>query len=207
MRVVLASNNRGKLAELRPLLAELDLDLISQGELGIGPAPEDGLTFVENAIAKARHVCRAADLPAIADDSGLVVPALDGRPGIHSARYAGESATDADNNARLIAELAGLRDASAHFYCALVFLRSADDPAPLIATGCWHGRIVPEPRGAGGFGYDPHFLVETLNRTAAELDPGVKNQLSHRGQATAALIAQLIAAPVAAPAAETRKQR
>lgn len=192
MRVVLASNNRGKLAELRPLLADLHLELVSQAELDIEPAPEDGLTFVENAVAKARHVCRAAGLPAIADDSGLVVPALDGRPGIRSARFAGEHASDAENNARLVAELAGTRHPSAHFYCALVFLRSAADPAPLIATGRWQGRIVAQPRGAAGFGYDPHFLVDGLDRTAAELEPELKNQLSHRGQATASLIRQLL---------------
>ena len=195
MRVVLASNNRGKLAELQPLLADRGLDLVSQGELGVDPAPEDGLTFLENAIAKARHVCRAVGLPAIADDSGLVVPALGGRPGIRSARYAGDNATDEENNARLITELAEVQDRRAHFYCALVFLRGAEDPAPLVATGRWHGSIVSQPRGVAGFGYDPHFLVETLGRTAAELEPAVKNRLSHRGQATAALIAQFTGTP------------
>jgi len=191
MRVVLASNNAGKLGELRPLLEPLNLSLVSQGALGIDAAPEEGLTFVENAIAKARHVCRAARLPAIADDSGLVVPQLGGQPGIRSARFAGENATDAQNNAKLVADLKGEDSVPAHFYCALVFLRDATDPAPLIATARWPGRILSHPRGSRGFGYDPHFLIEGLGQTAAEVDAETKNRLSHRGQATAQLVALL----------------
>ena len=191
MSVVLASNNAGKLAELRPLLASLGLELTSQGALGIEAAPEEGLTFVENAISKARHVCSAAKQPAIADDSGLVVPDLGGRPGIRSARFAGDAATDAENNARLVAELAGRERVPAHYYCALVYLRDATDPAPLIATARWHGEIITRPRGIGGFGYDPHFLIPDLDQTAAELKPQTKNRLSHRGQATARLLEML----------------
>ena len=191
MKVILASGNAGKLAELAAMLAAVDMDLVSQSELGIEGAAEDALTFVENAIAKARHVCEAAQLPALADDSGLVVPCLEGRPGIRSARYAGEAASDAENNARLLADLAGYSLPSAHFYCALVYLRHAADPAPLIATGSWHGQIAADARGTFGFGYDPHFLVPGLNRTAAEMAPEEKNRLSHRGQASAQLLRML----------------
>lgn len=195
MKVVLASGNRGKLQELAATLAAVDMDLVSQGDLGIEGAAEDGLTFVENALIKARHVCRLAQLPALADDSGLVVPCLEGRPGIRSARYAGDLATDAENNARLLADLSGNSLPPAHFYCALVYLRHATDPAPLIATASWHGRILAEARGSSGFGYDPHFLVSGLNRTAAELAPEEKNRLSHRGQASALLLEMLRHSP------------
>jgi XTP/dITP diphosphohydrolase len=195
MKVVLASGNHGKLKELAAMLAAVGMDLVSQSELGIEGAAEDGLTFVENAIAKARHVCKVAQLPALADDSGLVVPCLDGRPGIRSARYAGEAATDAANNARLLADIAGHSLPPAHFYCALVYLRHAADPAPLIATASWHGQIVADARGAFGFGYDPHFLVSGLNRTAAEMAPEEKNRLSHRGQASAQLLQMLQHSP------------
>ena len=188
---VLATGNAGKLREMATLLAPIGLRLIAQGELGIAAAAETGVTFVENALQKARHASGAAGLPAIADDSGLVVPALGGAPGVRSARYAGDDATDAQNNRKLIGALAGIEDRSAWFYCALVFLEHPEDPAPLLATGLWRGRIIDQPRGEGGFGYDPHFLVPRLDRTSAELAPEEKNALSHRGQAVAALLQRL----------------
>ena len=188
---VLATGNAGKLREMAALLAPIGLRLIAQGELGIAAAAETGVTFVENALQKARHASAAAGLPAIADDSGLVVPALGGAPGVRSARYAGDDATDAQNNRKLIGALAGIEDRSAWFYCALVFIERPEDPAPLLATGLWRGRIIDQPRGGGGFGYDPHFLVPHLGRTSAELAPEEKNALSHRGQAVAALLQRL----------------
>jgi XTP/dITP diphosphohydrolase len=191
MRIVLASSNAGKLAELRALLTPLGMEIFGQGELGISGAPEDRPTFVENALDKARHASRNAGLPAIADDSGLVVAALNGAPGIRSARYAGEGATDQANNERLLRALAGVRDRSAHFYCALVFVRHPDDPAPLIALGRWAGSIGAALAGEGGFGYDPLFRPAGDSRSAAQLPAAEKNQRSHRGQATAALLAQL----------------
>ena len=190
-QAVLATGNAGKLREMAALLAPVGLRLIAQGELGIAAAAETAVTFVENALQKARHASGAAGLPAIADDSGLVVPALGGAPGVRSARYAGDDATDAQNNRKLIGALAGIEDRSAWFYCALVFLEHPEDPAPLLATGLWRGRIIDQPRGEGGFGYDPHFLVPRLGRTSAELAPEEKNTLSHRGQAVAALLQRL----------------
>jgi len=183
MRIVLASSNRGKLAELESLLAPEGCALVTQDDLGIDPAREDGLTFVENALKKARHASARCGLAAIADDSGLVVDALRGAPGICSARYAGDAASDEDNNNKLIDALRGQPDRRAHYYCVLVLLEHPADPAPLIASGRWDGEIVDAPRGTGGFGYDPHFLVTGHGRTAAELDAGEKNALSHRGQA------------------------
>lgn len=183
MKIVLASSNRGKLRELEALLAPEGCELLCQDDLGVEPALEDGLTFVENALKKARHACERTGLAAIADDSGLVVEALGGEPGIRSARYAGEDASDDDNNRKLIASLRGISARNAHYYCALVLLASACDPAPLIATGRWFGRITDSPRGTGGFGYDPYFLVPSVGVTAAELEPDRKNRLSHRGQA------------------------
>ena len=188
---VLATGNVGKLREMAALLAPIGFQLKAQGELGIAAAPETGVTFVENALQKARHASRSAKLPAIADDSGLVVPALGGAPGVRSARFAGDCATDADNNRKLIGSLTGIRDRTAWFYCALVFIERPDDPAPLLATGTWRGQIIDQPRGEGGFGYDPHFLVPHLGRTSAELAPSEKNALSHRGQAVASLLKQL----------------
>lgn len=193
MKILLASSNRGKLEELRRLLAPLGVELESQSALGILPAPEERSTFLENALDKARHASRQSGLPALADDSGLVVPALGGAPGIRSARYAGDAANAAANNAKLVAALDDVESPPAHFYCALVLLRHAEDPAPLVATARWHGVIVREPRGGAGFGYDPHFFVPALGRTAAELDAAEKNRLSHRGQAMAALMEQLAA--------------
>ncbi len=191
MEVVLASGNAGKLDELRALLAPLGMTPIAQGDLGLEPAPETACTFIENAIAKARHASRASGLPAIADDSGLAVTALGGQPGIRSARYAGPARNDDANNRKLIAALTGIRDRRAQFCCAVVYLETPDDPAPLIATAEWHGTIVDEPRGENGFGYDPHFLVPELGLTSAELQPEQKNSLSHRGQAVRALLVAL----------------
>jgi XTP/dITP diphosphohydrolase len=194
-RWVLASGNRGKLAELRALVREtgLDLELVPQTELGIDAAPEVGATFVENALAKARHAARASGLPAIADDSGLCVDALHGAPGVRSARYAGEAADDRANVVKLLDALRDVPDddRGARFYCVLVALGSADDPAPIIASGEWRGRIAARPRGNGGFGYDPVFLDPSTGMTAAELGSAVKNSLSHRGQALGALAISL----------------
>lgn len=190
--IVVASGNRGKIAELADLLAGTGLALRAQDEFGIAPAPEEAPTFVENALAKARHAARGAQRPAIADDSGLEVDALGGQPGVYSARYAGTDATDAANNHKLLAELADVPSAerTARYRAVLVYLRHADDPAPLIAEATWSGWIASEPRGEHGFGYDPLFLVKD-GRTAAELAPTEKNQMSHRAQALAALARKL----------------
>lgn len=196
MQVVLASANQGKLTELQRLLTPLGLDVITQQSLGITSAEEPFATFVENALTKARHAARQSRLPAIADDSGLVVPSLGGAPGVHSARFAGDNATDADNNQKLIAQLfdsngQATKATSAHFYCALVFVTAADDPAPVIATGRWFGEIQYQASGDNGFGYDPHFFIPELQRTSAQLPAADKNRLSHRGQASAKLLPQL----------------
>ncbi len=189
--LVIASNNSGKLAELATLLQPLGLTLHTQNELGIAEAEEPHPTFIENALAKARHVALASGLPALADDSGICVPALGGAPGVLSARYAGELKSDAANNAKLIAELASHEDKSAYYYCVLLYLRHADDPQPIIAQGRWDGRIIDAPRGQGGFGYDPHFFLPQLGKTAAELSAQEKNHISHRGTALRALVEQL----------------
>jgi XTP/dITP diphosphohydrolase len=190
-RIVIASGNPGKLAELRALLAPEGVETVAQGDLGIAEADEPHATFVENALAKARHASRLAGLPALADDSGIVVRALGGAPGVYSARFAGDPRSNARNNAKLVSLLADARDRHAHFYCVIVLVRDAQDPEPLIAEGRWHGEIVLEPRGASGFGYDPHFLVPALGRTAAELEPAEKNRLSHRAQALLRLLVLL----------------
>lgn len=190
-KLVLASNNPGKLRELNAMLAPLGIEVVNQGALGVSEAEEPWPTFVENALAKARHASRATGLPALADDSGLCVDALGGRPGVLSARYAGEPKSDPANNARLIADLHGVADRRAHFYSVIVLVRSADDPQPLIADGEWHGEIVAEARGDGGFGYDPHFWVPSLEQTAAELPAELKNTLSHRAAAMRHLLDRL----------------
>jgi XTP/dITP diphosphohydrolase len=190
-KLVLASNNAKKMKELNALLAPLGFEVIPQGQLGIPEAEEPHCTFVENALAKARHAAQASGLPALADDSGLCVAALGGAPGVYSARYAGEPKSDARNNEKLLADLAGQADRRAHFACVLVLVRSADDPQPIIAEGEWHGTILDAQRGADGFGYDPLFYVPTHCQTAAELDGAIKNQLSHRGQAMQKLISRL----------------
>ena len=195
MKVVLASNNRGKLRELGELLAEHHIQIVPQGEFEIPDAVEDGLSFVENAIIKARHASELSGLPAIADDSGLEVDALDGEPGIHSARYGGEHGDDAANNRKLLEALAGVPDEqrTARFQCLMVFMRHARDPTPLICQGSWEGRILREPQGENGFGYDPLFWVPEENASAAQLPAEVKNALSHRGQALRCLLEQLAA--------------
>lgn len=193
VKVVLASSNPGKLAELRALLEPAGMHVVSQDAFGVEPPEETGLTFVENALIKARAACAATGLPALADDSGVVVDALGGAPGIRSARFAGDGASDADNLARLLDALAGVEppDRGAAFVCALVYLRHAHDPCPIVCEGVWRGRILDAPRGDGGFGYDPVFFVETLGRTAAELSRVEKNAVSHRGQALAQLLGKL----------------
>jgi XTP/dITP diphosphohydrolase len=187
-RLVLASGNAGKLREFRRLLSPLGIDVIAQSDLGIPEADEPHVTFVENALAKARHASAQAQLPALADDSGICVRALGGAPGVQSARYAGEPRSDARNNARLIAALQGIADRRAHYACLLVLVRHADDPEPIIAEGDWHGTIIDAPRGDG---YDPHFLDPSTGLTGAELPLERKNALSHRGRAIRALIAKL----------------
>lgn len=190
--LVLATANAGKRAEIQSLLAPLGLDVKVQSEFGVDAPEETGLSFIENAILKARHAAKATGLPALADDSGLEVDALDGAPGIYSARYAGTPG-DAANNAKLLQSLAGLPDAQrgARFRCALALLRHAADPMPLVVSGTWEGRILDAPRGENGFGYDPLFLPDGMDRTSAELGKEEKNRLSHRGQALAALLERL----------------
>lgn len=190
-QLVLASGNAGKLREFRELLAPLHIDVIAQSELRIPEAPEPHLTFVENALAKARHASAHAKLPALADDSGVCVDALGGAPGVQSARYGGEPRSDARNNDKLVAALRGVVDRRAHYTCVLVLVRHPDDPEPLIAEGRWYGRIVDAPRGSGGFGYDPHFEIEGTSLTGAEMPLERKNDISHRGRALRALLVQL----------------
>jgi len=187
MKIVVASGNQGKLAEIREILA--GIELIAQCELGIAEADETGSTFVENALLKARNAARASGLPALADDSGICVDTLGGAPGLISALYAGRHGDNAANNAKLLDALRDVPDEkrTAHFHCTIVLLRSASDPAPLIAEGHWHGRILHAPRGEHGFGYDPVFFDPVLGKGAGELDPAVKNRVSHRGQALARL--------------------
>jgi XTP/dITP diphosphohydrolase len=194
--VVLATGNAGKLVEMRAILDGHDLEVIPQGLFGIVAPVEDGATFVANALIKARHAATLAGLPAIADDSGLEVDALGGRPGLHSARYAGPTASEGDNNGRLLAELADIAEGqrSARYRCAMVFVRDAADPAPVIAEASWEGHISREPRGAGGFGFDPLFIVDEDGHTAAEMSAQEKNRVSHRGQALSALAARMRAA-------------
>ena len=185
MKLGLASGNAGKLVEIREVLADLSVTLISQAELGVDDAEETGATFVENAILKARHAARLTGLPALGDDSGLCVDALDGAPGLLSARYAGSHGDSAGNISKLLDVLKDVPEArrTAHFFCVIVLLRHAEDPAPLIAEGRWHGRILHAPQGNGGFGYDPIFFDPQRNASAAELESAVKNRISHRGQA------------------------
>lgn len=201
-RIVLASSNPGKLREFREMLDPLGIRIVPQSELGIAEAAEPHATFLENALAKARHASREAGMPAFADDSGICVAALGGEPGVHSARFAGPPAEgaggrddqDQRNNRRLIESLRGHTNRRAHYYCGIVLVRHAADPEPLIAEGRWHGELIDTPRGANGFGYDPYFYLPEFGRTAAELAPEEKNAVSHRGQALGALVAQLRAA-------------
>jgi XTP/dITP diphosphohydrolase len=193
-RVVVASNNSGKLREFSAMLSEAGIALVAQGALGVPEAEEPHGTFVENALAKARHAARLTGLPALADDSGLCMRALHGEPGVYSARYAqraGGEKSDAANNAHLVAQLEGQADRRGYYYCVLVLVRHADDPEPLIAEGRWHGEILRAPRGENGFGYDPYFFLPELNATAAQLEPAIKNARSHRAIALRALLARL----------------
>ena len=198
-RLVVASNNEGKLRELTAILAPLGFETVPQGALGVPEAEEPHHTFVENALAKARNCARHTGLAALADDSGLCVAALGGAPGVHSAYFAGRQGTreerDRANNRLLVERLAGVPDRRAHYYCVIVLVRHADDPEPVITEGRWHGEIVDAPRGRGGFGFDPHFLLPALGRTAAELEPALKNRLSHRAIAAALLAERLRGAP------------
>lgn len=199
-KLVLASSNAGKLREFEALLAPLGIEIVPQTRLGVAGAEEPHGTFVENALAKARHASRRTRLPALADDSGICARALGGEPGVHSARFAGEAppgpaagreAQDARNNEKLVRLLADKDDRMAHYYCVIVLMRHADDPEPVIAEGSWTGEIVAEPRGENGFGYDPHFFLRDFSKTAAELDPAQKNLVSHRGKALRRLLAKL----------------
>lgn len=194
-KIVIASNNPGKLRELGALLAPLGIEAIAQSALGVTEAEEPHDTFLENALAKARHASRQAGLPALADDSGLCVPSLGGEPGVHSAYYAGKDGEraqrDARNNAKLAAQLAQAADRAAFYYCVLVLVRSAADPTPIVADGVWHGEIVADPRGSGGFGYDPYFLPRGSDLTAAQMPAEAKNRVSHRGRALIALAGRL----------------
>jgi XTP/dITP diphosphohydrolase len=193
--LVLASNNAGKLREFNSLLATIGLTARAQGEFGVPEADEPFITFVENALQKARHASRLTGLPALADDSGVCVNALGGAPGVYSARYASlgndTPKSDARNSEKLIADLAAHADKSAYYYCVLVYVRHADDPQPVIADGRWNGDIIADARGEGGFGYDPHFYIPALGRCAAELSREEKNRLSHRGQALRSLVEKL----------------
>ena len=191
MDVIFASGNAGKVTEMQQLLAPVGLQLKSLKDFGLSGAEETATTFVENALIKARAAAHSAQLPAIADDSGLVVRALNGEPGVYSARYAGEDGNDAANNTKLLAKLSNQEDRRAYFFCCLVFLQHPNDPTPKIAFGRWHGEILQQPQGDGGFGYDPLFYVADQRATAAEMNSTLKNQLSHRGQACQALLAQL----------------
>lgn len=200
-KLVIASNNPGKLREIGAILAPLSIEVVPQGALGVPEAEELHCTFIENALTKARHASRITGLPALADDSGVCVPALGGEPGVHSARYAavvegsaGREDQDRRNNEKLLQALSAAADRRAHYYCVIVLVRHAADQQPLIADAEWHGEILREPRGTGGFGYDPLFLVPEFGRTGAELLPEEKNRVSHRGRALAQLVARLRAA-------------
>lgn len=190
-KLVLASNNPGKLREFQMMLAPLGIEVLTQAQLGISEAEEPHCTFVENALAKARHASRESGLPALADDSGICVDALGGAPGVLSARYAGEPKSDARNNEKLLHVMQGIADRRAHYYCVLVLVRHAEDPQPVIAEGEWHGEIAREERGTGGFGYDPLFWLPELGRMSAELAHDEKAQLSHRARALKILMQRL----------------
>ncbi len=190
-KIVIASNNAGKLREIGQILAPLGIEAHPQGDFGVPECPEPHVTFVENCIAKARHASAHTGLPALADDSGICVDALNGAPGVYSARYAGEPKSDQRNNEKLIAALQGVANRRAHYYCVMVYVRYADDPQPIICEGEWHGEIIDTPRGEGGFGYDPYFLLPQFGKTGAELTADDKNGISHRGIALRALVERL----------------
>ncbi|MGA7593740.1 MAG: RdgB/HAM1 family non-canonical purine NTP pyrophosphatase [Gallionella sp.] len=190
-KLVIASGNPGKLREFQFLLQPLGIEVLTQSQLGIAEAEEPHVTFIENALAKARHVSRLSGLPVLADDSGICVSALGGAPGVYSARYAGEPKSDRRNNEMLLREMQGVEDRRAHYYCVLVLLQHADDPQPMIAEGEWHGEIAQAERGDGGFGYDPLFWLPALNRMSAELTRDEKHAISHRGKAMRSLLEKL----------------
>ncbi|MDQ8022285.1 MAG: RdgB/HAM1 family non-canonical purine NTP pyrophosphatase [Moraxellaceae bacterium] len=190
-KLVLASNNSGKLREFGALLQPLGWEVVPQAALNVPEADEPYGTFVENALTKARHAARITGLPALADDSGICVRALGGAPGVHSARFAGEPKSDARNNALLLEKLSGVTDRRAHYVAVLVWLRSADDPQPIICEGEWHGEVLSAPRGSGGFGYDPLFWLPQLEQSAGEIDPALKNTVSHRALAFRELLGRV----------------
>jgi len=194
-KLVIASNNPGKLREFQFLLQPLGIEVLTQAQLGIEEAEEPHQTFIENALAKARHASRLSGLPALADDSGICVNALDGAPGVQSARYAGAPKSDERNNEKLLREMQDITDRRAHYYCVLVLLRHADDPQPLIAEGEWHGEIALQPSGDGGFGYDPLFWLPEFGKTSAQLERKQKHAISHRGKALRALLEKLQTSP------------
>lgn len=187
-KLVIASSNPGKLREIRRLLEPLGIEVLPQSAFNVTEAEEPYCTFLENALAKARHASKWSGLPALADDSGICVNALNGGPGVYSARYAGEPKSDERNNQKLVEVLRNHPDRKAHYYCVITLVRHADDPQPIIADGAWHGEIILEPRGTGGFGYDPYFFLPGLGKTAAELPMEQKNRISHRGKALARLV-------------------
>ena len=195
MKLVVASNNPGKLREFDEMLAPLGWEIVPQKALGIAECEEPYHSFVENALAKARHASSCSGLPALADDSGICVRALGGAPGVYSARYAGDPKSDERNNQKLVADVRGKTDRHAHYVCVLVFIRHADDPQPVISEGEWHGEIIETPQGQGGFGYDPYFFLPDLGLTVAELDGVEKNRRSHRGQALTRLVERLKTGP------------
>lgn len=192
-KLVIASGNPGKLREIGQILTPLGFEVLPQSDFGVPECPEPHVTFIENCLAKARHAALHTGLPALADDSGICVEALNGAPGVYSARYSGEPKSDQRNNEKLVAALQGQANRRAHYYCVIVLVRHADDPEPLIAEGRWHGEIIDTPRGAGGFGYDPYFYVPQFARTGAELTADEKNVVSHRGKALRALVEKLAA--------------
>ena len=187
-QLVIASNNQGKLREISALLEPLTITVVPQSDFDVSEVDEPYGTFVENALTKARHASHCSGLPALADDSGICVQALNGAPGVNSARYAGEPKSDARNNQKLIEALKQQTDRRAYYYCVIVLLRHADDPQPIIVDGSWHGEIIDPPRGEGGFGYDPYFYLPEFGKTSAELTAEEKNRISHRGQALAKLV-------------------
>ena len=186
-KLIIASGNPGKLREIGQILTPLGFEVLPQSDFAVPECSEPHVTFIENCLAKARHAALHTGLAALADDSGICVEALNGAPGVYSARYAGEPRSDERNNEKLVAALRGQGNRKAHYYCVIVLVRHADDPEPLIAEGRWHGEIIDVPRGAGGFGYDPHFYLPEFGRTGAELTANEKNAVSHRGKALLAL--------------------
>jgi XTP/dITP diphosphohydrolase len=194
-KIVIASGNPGKLREIRRILEPLDFQVVPQSDFGVPECPEPHVTFIENCLAKARHAALHTGLPALADDSGICVDALNGAPGVYSARYAGEPKSDQRNNEKLIEALGSESNRKAHYYCVIVLVRHPDDPQPLIAEGSWHGEIIDTPRGENGFGYDPYFFLPEFGKTGAELDPDHKNAISHRGKALELLVYKLRTEP------------